>query len=136
MTTPKTEAERRLDRFVDAADALGVRITISAKEATALFSAIFDPLPEPEPVKSLGQELHETNTAAPLPWNETSPAYRQREDARAAALIEIHEARRPKPTVEEVATAICEDWTQRTPAERESMREYARSVFPLFGVTP
>lgn len=138
----KTEAERRFEAFIQRTEAtFGERVSdVKRAETLALFRAIFDPLP-PEPVKSLGQILCERRHGV-VAWSEEGRDEREDWEADAQAVIDAHEARRPKPTVDDVARAFwaahgnVADWEDLSDENRNYWRKYARAVFPLFGVEP
>lgn len=144
----KTEAERRLDAFNRCTETtFGERVSDAKRaETLALLRAIFEPLPpEPEPVETLGQVLWEAGPGR-MPWDTLSAQARGVLDHDAQTVIAAHEARRPKPTVGEVARVMLESpptkvfgealWERSSPDTREYWIEVARSVFPLFGVEP
>lgn len=145
MTT-KTEAERRLAAYN--AWAAKNNVVLYADATRALFQAIFDPLPpepepEPEAVKSLGQILWEVDLPEDfVKWEQVDNREKLRVEERAKKIAAAFEARRPKPTVEDVARALSgvspyeNPWDEASGEYRESYLRYARAVFPLFGVTP
>lgn len=136
----KSEAERRIEWFRSMRPAGGYR---DGKERELhFFRAIFDPLPEPDPEpKSLGQILFE-RSGDTMPWAKLAQHNRDQFESDAKAIITAHEARRPKPTVETVARRILKvayvsvSWEHASESVKETCSDYARAVFPLFGVEP
>lgn len=134
-----TEAGRRYEYFskLCGGSVSGVN---GAGDVIMLLKAIFDPIPEPEPVKSLGQMLYDIQGG--VDWSEQSSEFRERCEADASAFIAAHEARRPKPTIYDVAKKLCEappylgNWDKIGLADQNEWLAIARAVFPLFGVTP
>jgi hypothetical protein len=142
----KTEAEKRFEAFRAAVRKNPAFTPLDLEYERALFSAIFDPLP-PEPerpkldTRTLGHMIHD-ELAVCSGWVNLTEARREEYEQTAQKIVAAHEARRPKPTVEEVAMAIVavtqcsRPLDSLTDRSRDLYLREARSVFPLFGVTP
>lgn len=125
-----SEAEQRFEMFQTLMKDKGAELSsIGFSTSKELFRAFFDPLPEKsEVLKSFGQIAMEE--AAKRFGNRTvSETY----DAVAQAVIAAYEARRPKPTVEDVAKALIDHVNF---GSYGACTACARTILQLFGAKP